>query len=51
MQPIMFEWISKAEGGFATLQREIQVVDFPNYEGICFHAQQVNVQRRKDNDC
>ena len=40
MPPITHEWIAKAEGDFATLQREIQVVDFPNYDGICFHAQQ-----------
>ena len=40
MLPITSEWISKAEGDFATLQREIQVVDYPNYDGMCFHAQQ-----------
>ena len=40
MRPITSEWVSKAEGDFATLQREIQAVDCPNYDGICFHAQQ-----------
>ncbi len=40
MKAITSEWISKAEADFATLQREIQAVDAPNYDGICFHAQQ-----------
>jgi HEPN domain-containing protein len=40
MLPITSEWISKAEADFGTLQREIQVVDYPNYDGVCFHAQQ-----------
>jgi HEPN domain-containing protein len=40
MLPITSEWILKAEADFGTLQREIQVVDYPNYDGVCFHAQQ-----------
>jgi HEPN domain-containing protein len=40
MLPITSEWVLKAEADFATLQREIQVMDYPNYDGICFHAQQ-----------
>ena len=40
MRPITIEWITKAEGDFSTLVREIQVDDNPNYDGICFHAQQ-----------
>ena len=40
MNPITAEWISKAEGDFATLERECQVRNNPNYDGICFHAQQ-----------
>lgn len=40
MKPITQEWIEKAEGDFATLERECQAQDKPNYDGICFHAQQ-----------
>jgi HEPN domain-containing protein len=40
MQPITIEWVYKAEGDFATAEREIQVKDNPNYDGICFHCQQ-----------
>ena len=34
------EWIAKAEGDFATAQRESRVRKKPNYDGICFHYQQ-----------
>ncbi len=40
MKPIADEWVAKAEADFATLERECQVEDNPNYDGICFHAQQ-----------
>lgn len=40
MKPISQEWIEKAEGDYATLERECQAQDLPNYDGICFHAQQ-----------
>jgi HEPN domain-containing protein len=40
MKPVTSEWIAKAEGDFATLEREYQVADVPNYDGVCFHAQQ-----------
>ena len=40
MKPITAEWIAKAEGDFATLERESFVQENPNYDGICFHAQQ-----------
>jgi HEPN domain-containing protein len=40
MKPITQEWISKAEGDFATAQRELQVQQAPNYDAVCFHAQQ-----------
>ncbi len=41
MNPLTLEWIQKAEGDFATLQREIRARSIPNYDGACFHAQQV----------
>ncbi len=40
MNPLTLEWIAKAEGDYATMQRESQVKDNPNYDGVCFHAQQ-----------
>ena len=40
MQPLTSEWIDKAEGDFATMMREMQVQDYPNYDAVCFHAQQ-----------
>ena len=40
MKPITAEWVAKAEGDFAIVERECQVQDNPNYDGICFHAQQ-----------
>lgn len=40
MLPITLEWITKAEADYATAQRELDVTDRPNYDGVCFHAQQ-----------
>ena len=40
MKPITAEWVAKAEGDFAVLEREINVRDNPSYDAICFHAQQ-----------
>jgi HEPN domain-containing protein len=40
MKPLTREWIDKAEGDFATARREIRVRQAPNYDAVCFHAQQ-----------
>jgi HEPN domain-containing protein len=40
MKPTAAEWIGKAEGDFATMQRESRARKNPNYDAICFHAQQ-----------
>jgi HEPN domain-containing protein len=40
MKQITQEWIDKAEGDFATAQRELQVQEMPNYDAVCFHPQQ-----------
>ena len=40
MGPIAAEWVAKAEGDFAMMERECQAGENPNYDGICFHAQQ-----------
>lgn len=40
MKPLTQEWVEKAEGDFATAGRELQVLKAPNYDAVCFHAQQ-----------
>ena len=40
MKPAVAEWISKAEGDFVTAGRELRVRKSPNYDAVCFHAQQ-----------
>jgi len=40
MKPITAEWVAKAEGDFAMMERECQVQRNPNYDCICFHDQQ-----------
>jgi HEPN domain-containing protein len=40
MNPITLEWVAKAEGDFATAERELDVKDSPNYDAVCFHTQQ-----------
>ena len=40
MNEVIREWIEKAEGDFATANREMMVKDKPNYDAVCFHAQQ-----------
>ena len=40
MKPIAAEWVAKAEGDFAIMERECRARKNPNYDGICFHAQQ-----------
>lgn len=40
MQLLTQEWVDKAEGDFATLQREMRARRLPNYDAACFHAQQ-----------
>ena len=40
MKPLTSEWVEKAEGDFATAEREIRVRKTPNFDAVCFHAQQ-----------
>ena len=40
MNPVTREWIKKAEADYGTAHRELRVRRQPNYEGVCFHAQQ-----------
>ncbi|MEJ2746854.1 MAG: HEPN domain-containing protein [Anaerolineae bacterium] len=40
MNELTVEWVTKAEGDYATAERELRVVDRPNYDAVCFHAQQ-----------
>lgn len=40
MNPLTNEWIEKAEGDLLTAQREYRARIRPNYDAVCFHAQQ-----------
>ncbi len=40
MKPLTREWLEKAEGDLATAQRECRARKLPNYDAVCFHAQQ-----------
>ena len=40
MNAIVQEWIDKAEGDFATANREMHADSGSNYDAVCFHAQQ-----------
>lgn len=40
MKPTTLEWIDKAEGDFATTQASYRTRKRPNYDAVCFHAQQ-----------
>jgi HEPN domain-containing protein len=40
MNEIIREWISKAEADFATATRKSAARPDPNYDAVCFHAQQ-----------
>lgn len=40
MNPLVSEWIDKAEGDFTTAKRELHARKHPNYDAACFHAQQ-----------
>ena len=40
MNDVVKEWIDKAEADFGTAQREFAAGPRPNYDAVCFHAQQ-----------
>ena len=40
MKPLAAEWVSKAEGDYAIVERESRARKNPSYDGICFHPQQ-----------
>ena len=40
MKQLTEEWISKAEGDYHTMLRESRAEHFPNFDAVCFHAQQ-----------
>ncbi len=40
MKPTTAEWVAKAEGDFLTAGRELRARKSPNYDAVCFHAQQ-----------
>ncbi len=40
MNEVVKEWIQKAEGDWRTANREFEVEFDPNFDAVCFHAQQ-----------
>jgi HEPN domain-containing protein len=40
MNELTAEWIAKAEGDYATAERELRARRRPNFDAVCFHAQQ-----------
>ena len=40
MKPETVEWVAKADADLDTAKREAAVVESPNYDAVCFHAQQ-----------
>jgi len=34
------EWTTKAEADFSTATRELRAAESPNFDAVCFHAQQ-----------
>ena len=40
MKPLVREWVAKAEADFRTMERESRVRRAPNFDDVCFHAQQ-----------
>lgn len=40
LTPETMEWIEKAEGDYRIASRELDVIENPSYEGVCFHIQQ-----------
>ena len=40
MNDLVKEWINKAEGDRQTARREVSVIVSPNWDAVCFHAQQ-----------
>lgn len=40
MKSEILEWIDKAEADWETTQREVAVTVNPNFDAVCFHAQQ-----------
>jgi len=40
MNATVSEWIAKAEGDYRTAERELQPAGTPNFDAVCFHAEQ-----------
>ncbi len=34
------EWVAKAEADYSTATRELKATESPNFDAVCFHAQQ-----------
>lgn len=47
MNETLREWLAKGEHDLLTANRELLVEDMPNYDAVCFHAQQCAEKLRK----
>jgi len=48
MNGVVREWVEKAEADYGMAQRELSAPERPNFDGICFHAQQCIEKLMKD---
>lgn len=47
MNELVREWLQKAEGDYYTAERELNVIENPNWDGVCFHCQQATEKLMK----
>jgi HEPN domain-containing protein len=40
MNATVREWVAKAEGDYRTAERELRPTGTPNFDAVCFHAEQ-----------
>ena len=40
MNATVKEWMDKADGDYLTATRELRAIESPNFDAVCFHAQQ-----------
>jgi len=40
MDATVSEWVAKAEGDYRTAERELHPTGTPNFDAVCFHAEQ-----------
>ena len=46
MTELVRGWVQKAEADIRTAEREAHVAEEPNWDAVCFHAQQAGIYRK-----